>query len=146
MENFSHVNHLLHDLCLIHVPRNAIQHQSVDIWLKFVSIDRGINRFLPKLDRNLVGNELAFTRVLEEGFAYGCPGIDRAKDIAAGAVEKARDTAQSFALCAFAASGRTEEDERLVFHHWNLSFIKQTENLGNGHALAVRRKISRDPN
>src|SRR5437868_10264014 len=125
MEDFSDVDHVLHDFCLTDISRNAIKHESIDIGFKFVTFDRSIDGFLPKLHRNLVGHELAFAGVVEEGFAYFCSRIDGTENIAAGAVKKARNAAEGFALCAFAASGRTEEDERLVFHR-NWTFFYKT--------------------
>jgi hypothetical protein len=64
---------------------------------------------------------LAFAGVFEKGLTYFCPRIDGTENIATGAVKKARNAAEGLALCTLAASGRTEEDERLVSHHdWNL--------------------------
>jgi hypothetical protein len=40
-------------------------------------------------------------------------------------MEKTRDRSQRFALRAFAAAGRAEKNERLIFHGRN-SFIPQT--------------------
>jgi hypothetical protein len=64
---------------------------------------------------------LTFAGVFEKGLAYFCPRIDGTENISTGAVKKARDTAESFALCAFAASGRAKENERVISHNnWNL--------------------------
>ena len=121
MEDFLDVDHVLHDFRLTDISGNAVKHESIDIGLEFVSLDRGVDGFFPKLDRDLVGHELAFAGVFEKGHAYFCPRIDGTENIATGAVKKTRDTAEGFALCAFAASGRAKEDERLISHNdWNL--------------------------
>ena len=84
MEDFADVDHVLHDFCLIDISWNAVKHESIDIRFEFVSFDRSVDGFFPKLHRNLVGYELAFAGVFEKGLAYCCPRIDGTKDIATG--------------------------------------------------------------
>src|SRR6478609_11504014 len=48
---------------------NPIEHESVDVRFEFVGVDRGVDRFFPKLDRDFVGHELAFAGIFEKSFA-----------------------------------------------------------------------------
>ena len=66
VENFFHVDHLLHDLGLGDISRNPVEHERVDVRLEFVRVDRGVDRFFPKLDRDFIGHELAFARVIQK--------------------------------------------------------------------------------
>ena len=75
-------------------------------------LHRGTNRRSPELDRDLIGHQLALAGVFKEGFANLRPGVDGTKHIAAGAMKKAWDCAQRFALRPFAAPRRAKEDER----------------------------------
>ena len=47
MEDFSDVDHFLHDFCLADIPRNAVKHESVDIGFEFVGFDRSVDGFFP---------------------------------------------------------------------------------------------------
>src|SRR5689334_18149201 len=125
MKDFSDVDHVLHDFCLADISWNAIQHESIDIGFEFVRFDRSVDSFFPKLYRDLVRHELPFARIFEKGLAYVCPRIDGTENIATGTVKEARNAAECFALRPFAASGRTEEDERLV-SHCNWTFFYKT--------------------
>ena len=109
MENFLHVDQLVHDLGLADISRDAVEHENVDVGFEVMAIDRGVDSRLPELDRDFVRNELAFAGVFQKSAADLGARVDRAKDVAAGAMKKARDAAESFALRAFAAPGRAEE-------------------------------------
>ena len=76
MEDFFHVDHLLHDFRLVHISWNPIEHERIDIGFEFVGLDGGVDRFFPKLDRDFVGDELALARVFEESFADLGAGVD----------------------------------------------------------------------
>ena len=133
MKDFSDVDHVTHDFCLTDISWNAVQHESIDIGFEFVPFDRGVDGFFPKLYRDLVRHELPFAGVFEKGLAYICSRVDGTENIAARAVKKARNTAKGFALCAFAASGRAEEDERLISHRdWTFFYktnVKSVQSL-----------------
>src|SRR5437773_8666613 len=116
MKNFFHVDELPHDLGLIHIPRNAVEHEDVDVRFEFVRVHRGIDRFFPKFDSNVVWNELAFARVFQKRFPDFCARIDRTKHLAARTMIKALNGTERFALGPFPAAGRTKQDERAVFH------------------------------
>jgi hypothetical protein len=124
MKHFLHVDHFLHDLGLPDIPRNTIEHQSIDIRLELVRLHGGTDRRSPKLDRDLIGHELTFAGVFKEGLANFGTGVDGTKYIAARAVIKARDCAQRFALRPFAAPRRAKKDKGIVSHHRN-RFITQ---------------------
>jgi len=66
MEDFSDVDHVLHDFCLTDISRNAVKHKSIDIGFEFVSLDRSVDGLFPKLDRDLVRHELTFAGVFEK--------------------------------------------------------------------------------
>jgi len=102
---------------LADIPRNTVEHEGIDIWLELVRLHRGIDRRSPELDRDLIGHELTLAGVFKEGFANLRAGVDGAKYIAAGAMIKARDCAQRFALRPFAAARRAKEDKGIVSHH-----------------------------
>jgi hypothetical protein len=76
VEDFPHIDHLLHNLCLVHISWNPIEHERIDIGFEFVGLDRGIDRFFPKLDRDFIGDELAFARVFEKSLADLGAGVD----------------------------------------------------------------------
>ena len=54
MEHFFHVDQFIHDLGLADIPRNAIEHEHVDVGLEMVRVDRRIDRLFPKLHRDVV--------------------------------------------------------------------------------------------
>jgi hypothetical protein len=93
MKDFLYVDHSVHNFGLTDVARNSVQHQHVDIWLKFVRFDCGLDVGPPELDRDFVWNKLAFAGVFEESAADFGPRVESAKDVAAGTMEKARDRA-----------------------------------------------------
>src|SRR5438105_14924606 len=116
MEDFLYVDHLLHDLGLAQVSRDAVKDEDVDVRFEFMCVHCGMDRLFPKFDRDVVWDELAFARIFEERFANFRARINGAEHIATRAMKKTRDGAEGFALCAFATAGRAEEDERPVFH------------------------------
>ena len=124
MENFLHVDHLLHDFRLAYVPRDAVEHENVDVRFEFVRVHGRINRFFPEFDRNFIRYELAFAGVVQKCFAHFRARVDGTENVAARAMIKARDAAKCFALRAFATTRRAEEDERVVSYEQN-SFIPQ---------------------
>ena len=141
VEDFFHVDHLIHDLRLADIARNAVEHENVDIGFKFVCIDRGIDPRLPELDRDFIGHEFAFARVFEKSAADLGARIDRAKDIAAGAMKEARDGAERAALSAFAAAGRAEKEIGGVFH---CGYLVIAESRGRAQCGMRRVRESRE--
>jgi hypothetical protein len=116
MKNFLHIDPLLHDSGLAYVPRYAVEHKNIDIGFEFVGVDSGVNCFLPKFDRYVVGDELASARVFQKGLTDFGARVDGAKDVAARAMEKTRDRAERFSLRAFAAPRRAKEKVSVIFH------------------------------
>src|SRR5207244_11254901 len=108
VENFFHFDQLAHDFGLIHISRNPVEHENVDVRLELVGVDRGIDRFFPKFDRNVVRNELAFAGVFEKRFTDFAAGVDGAKHVSAWAMKKSRDRAKRLALSPFAAPRRAK--------------------------------------
>ncbi len=116
MEHLLHVDELIHDLGLADIPRYAIEHQRIDIGLELMPIDCGVDPRFPELHRNLIRDQLAFAGVFQKRAADRRAGIDGAKDIAAGAMKKARNGSERFALGALTAAGRPEEEVGFIFH------------------------------
>src|ERR1041385_8222506 len=116
MEDSFHIDHLLHYFGLGDVSRDAVEHENVDVWFEFVGFDRGIDCFLPELDRDLVRHELPFAGVIEECFADFAACVNGAKHVATSGMIKAGDRAERFALCALAAARCAEKNKGVVFH------------------------------
>src|SRR5205807_5689748 len=108
MKNFFNVNHVTHDFRLVYVSRNSVEDQNVDVGFKFVRVDCGIDCFFPKLDRDVVGNEVSFARIFEKCFTDSRPRVDRTKYVAAGAMVEPWNGAERFTLSAFAAARRAK--------------------------------------
>src|SRR5438552_8105155 len=124
MKHFFYVDHFLHDFGLADIPRNAVEHERIDVRFKLVRLHRRIDRLPPEFNGDLIRNELTLARVFKEGFANLGTRVDGAEHVAAGAVIKARDCAQRFALRPFSAARRTKQDERVISHQRN-RFIPQ---------------------
>jgi len=76
----------------------------------------------PKLDRDVVRNELTFARIFQERFPDFRAGVDGTKHVAARAMKKSRDRSEGLTLGPFAAAGRTKQNERAVFHESDLLY------------------------
>src|SRR6266513_2085119 len=111
-------------------------HTGEDIKQHFRGRLRRVNRLPPELDCDLVWHELAFARVIEEGFTHFRAGIDRAKYIATGAMIEARDRTERFTLRPFAAARRAKEDKRVVPHERN-PFILQPRRSRKVESAAI---------
>src|SRR5205807_4428062 len=116
MKDLFHINQLSHDLGLVHISRNAVEHENVDIRLEFVAIDGGVDRFFPEFDRDVVRNELTFARIFQKRLPDFGARIYGPKDVAARAMIEARDRSERLALGPFAAAGRAKQNKRAVFH------------------------------
>src|SRR5215831_18826439 len=117
MKDLLHVNHVFHDFGLANVSWNPIQYQSVDVRLELVRFHRRIYCLSPQFHCDVVRNELALARVFEESFADLCSRVDRAKYVATGAMIKARNRPERFALRALAAAWCAKKDKGVVSHH-----------------------------
>src|SRR4249920_1548661 len=127
MEHLLHVDHFVHDLGLTHVSWNSVQYERVDVRLELVPVHGRINGLPPQLHRDIVRNELAFARILKEGFAYFCARVDGAEYVATSAMIVTRDRAEGFALRAFATARRAKKQKSVVFHHGETSIIPPKE-------------------
>src|ERR1043166_7202813 len=142
MKNFFYVDHVSHDLRLAHIPRDSVQHENVDIRFKLVGFDCCVDRHLPKFDRNVVRNELAFARVFQKCLAKRCAGIDRTKYVATRAMKIARNGSERFPLSAFAAARCAEQNECAVFHERVRLYRTRGQ---SGRELFRRNRIDIDP-
>ena len=116
MKDLFHIDQLIHDLGLTDVARNAIEDEHIDIGLELVRIDRGIDAGLPKLHRDVIGDELAPAGIFEKRTPKSGARVDRAKNVAASAMKEARDRAKRATLGALASAGRAKEKISRVFH------------------------------
>src|SRR4029077_2077778 len=101
------------------------------------------DRFFPKLDRDFVRHELAFTRIFEKRFPDFRACINRTKHVAARTMIEARNCAESFALGSFAVAGRAKQDKRAVFHE-TTRYIAVRANR-EGKRLFRSHRIDVDP-
>src|SRR5678816_1266256 len=130
MEHFLNVDHVIHDLGLTHVSGNPVQYERVDIRLELVRVYSRVDRLPPKLHCDIVRNELAFARILKEGFADLCARVDGAEYVATSAMIVTRDRAEGFALRAFAAARRAKKEKGLVSHHQRKPVILRATGKG----------------
>jgi hypothetical protein len=63
-----------------------------------------IDAAVPKLDREVVGNEQSLARILDELLPQRSAGVQRPENLSTRAVKKARHITQDFALRPFSAS------------------------------------------
>ena len=117
MKDAADINNVLHDLGLFDVPGNAVQHETINVRFKNMSLHAGLNPNSPELHRDLIRHQLTSAGIIQEGFADRGTGINRAKYIATSAMEKAGNVAENFTLSAFAAAGSSENEIRLIFFH-----------------------------
>ena len=120
VEDLLHVDDVAHDARLAHVARDAVEDERVDVRLESMRADDVGDVGLPEFHGDVVRYELALAGIFEELLAEFRARIQRAKDIAASTVEKARDRSQNLALCPLAAAGRAEDQVCPVFHHSRL--------------------------
>src|SRR5262249_14197343 len=116
VKDLFHIDHFVHDLGLTDIPGNTIEHENIDIGFEFVGFDRGVDPCLPQLDRDIVGNKLAFAREFKEGATDFGPGIEGPKDVTTSAMKKARDRTDGAALGSLAAARGAEKKISDVFH------------------------------
>src|SRR5262249_33427699 len=119
---------------LANVSWNPIQHQRIDVGLELVSIYRRIDRLSPKLHCDIVGHELAFTRILKEGFADFCARVDGAEYITASTMIITRDRAERLALGAFAATRRAKKEKGVISHHHGNRLYSKSTPLDKPHS------------
>src|SRR5262245_51520134 len=125
MEHLLHVDHVIHDFGLTHVSGNPIQYERVDVRLELVRVYGRVDRLPPKLHRDFVGNELAFARILKEGFADLCACVDGAEYVATSAMIVTRDRTEGFALGAFTAARRAKKEEGVISHHHECAYTAE---------------------
>src|SRR6266513_1780435 len=125
MKQFFHVNHFLHDFSLSDVPRNPVEHKRVDIRLELVRFHSRIDGLSPKFHSDVVRNEPALARVIEECFPDLRTRVDGAEHVATRAMIITRNRAERFPLGSFAAARCAKKDKRIVSHHQQSPLIQQ---------------------
>ena len=74
------------------IARDAVEDKIVDVRLELMGVHTELNADTPELDGNLIGNKLTLAGIVEKCLAERGAGIDRAENIAACAMEKARES------------------------------------------------------
>ena len=115
MKDLQHFDVLLHELSLLHVARDAVQNQEIDVRLELVSAYAVMDAGAPQLDGDLIRHQLAAARIGHKLLPQLCAGVERAEDVAASHVMKARDSPHDQPLRALAAARRAEDEEGAVF-------------------------------
>ena len=93
------------------IARNAVEYQKVDVRLVNVGVAPVVDLGFPQLDGQFIRHQIAAAGIMDEALADGGAGVERAEDIAAGAVEEARDGPEDFPLGALARTRRAEDQE-----------------------------------
>ena len=102
-----------------------------------------IDRLSPKLDCDIIRDELPSARIFQERFADLCARINRAEYVAARAMIITRDRAERFALCAFAAPRGAEKDEGTISHHGESPLIPDVATIRKQNVYSARRSRER---
>ena len=149
MKHAQHFDVLLHVLGLLHVARDAVQHEEVDLRLEHVGIDALLDVLAPEFHGHVVRDEFAAAGVLDKFLPKRRPRVQGPEHISAGQVMKARDGSQNLALGAFAAAWGAEDEkgaETCGFGGVGHEFMEQASTLrfrnnlrGSGfHTLKVQ--------
>lgn len=85
--------------------------------MESAGLDALVDADFPELEGELVGDQLTAAGVFEESAPERSREIERPEDVAASAVEIARNSAERTALRALAAAGCAEDQVSLVFAH-----------------------------
>lgn len=102
---------LTNDFRLPDIARDAVKNEEIDIRLVDVEFAPVIDLRSPKLDRQLVWNQLPTTGVVNKFLSKRSASIQGSEDVAAGAMEEPRDGAKHFSLSSLPRSGCTENEE-----------------------------------
>ncbi len=136
VKHLQHLNVLLHVLGLLHIPRNAVQHEKIDVRLETVGLVLVVDVGAPQFHRGLIlapswpRLEKATKLLSKRG-----SGVQGPEHITASHVVKARDRSQHFTLCPLPAAGRAEHQGRCgIFERACLTFLTWDKNAGSGIA------------
>ncbi len=116
MENFLHIDQLIHDFGLADIPRDAVEHENIDVRFELMCVDGGVDRFLPEFDSDVIRHELTSAGVFQKRLADFRARVDGTEYIAARAMKKTWNRSQGFTLCAFTTAGRAEKKVSVIFH------------------------------
>ena len=86
VDDQEHIEVLVQQLGLVHVARDAIQHQQVCIRLVLAQDRAGPHVLVPHLNRDVVGHQQPLGGVLHEGLAQLGGRVEGAEDLTAGEV------------------------------------------------------------
>lgn len=93
------------------VSGDAVQQQDLASGVERAVVDPGGKLFAPQRYGEVVGDEVSTGGVLGDSLRVGRVGIEAAKDVAAGEMEKAGESAEDEPLRALSAAGCTEEQD-----------------------------------
>lgn len=109
VENAPDIELALQHLGLAAIAGNTVEHEEIDIGLEAARLHHAVDLHGPHADGNVVRHELAFAGVFEESLTEIGTNIDGTEDIAAGAMVKAWNRAEDFALGSFSRSRCAKE-------------------------------------
>ena len=113
-----HFEILIDMLRLIHIARNAVEHQQVNIRLVDRQHRLRVHVLSPHLNREFIRHQLAARGVLHKTLAEIRSHVERAKHIAAGKVIEARNLAEDLALRALTSAWSAKEQNGFVASRW----------------------------
>lgn len=116
IQNREDIEGFVQDFGLRPISGQAIEYEEMVGGIKEAGLGFGLDVFAPETDGELVGDEPALARVVEESAAEVGFGPETAEDFAAGAVIIAGDGAEDFALGALAGTWRPKEQNGAVPH------------------------------
>ena len=114
MKNAFHLNVLLHEDRLGDIAGNPVENEVIPRGFEFTRLGGLANRLVPETHRHFIGHELPLAGIFQEGGSQFRGGIQRAKNIPAGAVVEARHLAKDLSLCSLAASGGSKNQNSTI--------------------------------
>src|SRR5580765_7352140 len=116
IENRFHLERVGEHSGLVDVARDAVEHERVAGRMEATGVLAVVNELPPQLNGRLIRHKLAAAGVFDEHTRERVRSRERAEDVAAGEVEKIRNSAEDFALRAFASAGCAKEKNGAIFH------------------------------
>ena len=121
VKNSDDVERVAQHFRLMHVARNAVEHERVGVGMKPSHLFAGVDDLAPQINGRLVWHERSLAGVFDENFSEFAVGTQVAENVAARAMEKIRDGAERAAMRAFAGAGSAKHEDGSVFQDLNLS-------------------------
>src|SRR5262249_28667125 len=116
VDHLDHLDRVLEQLGLLHVARDAVEHEQLSLGMELIDHFHPLDVVLPHVHRELIRHQLAAAGVFPEDPAHLALEVQRAKDVAGGTVVKTRDRGNDLSLRSLARAGRAKEEDALVLH------------------------------